>query len=172
MAEKSPEYYFNLYKKKLIQRCETQFKLGQKKCESAFEKQYDSCYETVPAVLSVVCLPLKIDFICGLENLFASVADVCDPSSIIDADFGKNYKRLKEKGDRYLSHYGNVSIEIETADLRELEIVQSINKTSEGIATQLHEKKQFIDYLMRIFMKLMTLVYLKMIYGNSDFLIR
>lgn len=169
MLRESPESYVKLYKNKLVSRCKAQFERGKLKCEAAFKKQLDSCYDDLPMVLSFVCLPLKIDFICGFENIFANIADVCDPSGIIESVFGDDYKMFKETSNRYVSQYGNVSIDFQTSDPREMKIVKAVDQTTERIGVKLHEKKVFVDYLITVFMKLMILVYLKMIYGNIQF---
>lgn len=139
------------------------------KCESAFQKELDSCHKKFPTALGFVCLPLKIDFICGYENLFANIANVCDPSGVVDANFGEDYKRLKEMSSGYLSQYGNVSIDVERTDPRDIKIVKSISRTSDEIAIELKKKKRFVDHLIGVFLNLMILVYLKMIYGNFAF---
>lgn len=121
-----------------------------------------------PLVLNyVICLPLKIDFVCGVEDLFLNIGgNLCDPSNVIDSTFNADYTRLKEKGRQFMVHYGNVSINYtaSTDDVRRT--MNSINITSRSIVKEIKEKTTFIDDFLHYVNKFMLLIYFKVIYGN------
>lgn len=126
--------------------------------------------ETPLGLNYIICLPLKIDFVCGVEDLFSNLGgNLCDPSNVIDASFDADYTRLKEKGRQFMVHYGNVSINYtaSTDDVRHT--VKSINDTSRSIVKKLKEKTTFIDDFVHYVGKFMLLIYFKVIYGNHQF---
>lgn len=168
----SPWIYESGYKQKLKKRCETIVDGGLNKCQEAFDETFKSCMNKAPRVLnSIICIPLKLDAICSITNFFTkSVADVCDPSNVIDSSFGSEYVQLKEKGRKFMSHYGNVSINYTTSNLKELRVVNLINGTSQKIVRNLEDKTNFVENLLKVVEKFMVFVYLKVIYGTLSLL--
>jgi hypothetical protein len=165
---KSPEFYKKLFEEKLVKRCELVLESGKKKCEAAFDQVYQSCLKETPAVVnSVVCLPLKIDFICGAGNLFSKAfVNICDPSKVIDASFGTDYVDLKKVAKNFTNEYGSMSINYTTSNVKDLNAVKSFDATSRRVGRHLEEKANLIEKVFRYVQKLMILIYFKVIYGS------
>lgn len=125
--------------------------------------------EKVPAVADyIVCAPLKIDFICNVEDAVTSVgANLCDTSDVIDADFGDEYSHLKEKEMKFMSEYSNFSFDYRVTDPKDMEAVRILNETSRELSQKLNEKVKLMDYAFRFLDKLMIFIYLKIIYGKT-----
>lgn len=125
----------------------------------------------VPALLNeIVCWPLRVDLICGLGNVFPATdvtANVCDPSNVIDADFGKDYVRLKEMERQLTSPAGFISLNYTEP---KLSVAELINGTSRAIQEKLEVKSRYVLVLLRVIDRFMLLIYLKVIYGKTSFL--
>lgn len=158
------------YKQKLIQRCKSQVEKGINKCEEAFNEAFKSCLEKAPPLLNnIICLPMKIDFICSVSNFFSNaVGNVCDPSNVIDSNFGKEYAQLKDMGKKFTSLYGNVSVNYTKLNTNEVNVIKSINATSRGIIKTLDEKAAFVDMLVNYVQKFMIFIYFKVVYGKFN----
>lgn len=56
--------------------------------------------EKIPVVLDyILCWPMKVDFVCNIgEQLGAYGGEngICDPSNIVDDNFGKDFVELKQ----------------------------------------------------------------------------
>lgn len=165
-------FYETSYMEKLETRCETIVSQGLKKCQKSFNETFSKCVSKVPPVLnSIICLPLKLDTICGVNNFFVkSVADVCDPSKVYDSSFGREFVQLKEKGRKFTSNYGNVSINYKTSNVKELRVVRMINGTTLSIEKKLEEKTKLVEDLLQFLKKFMAFVYLKVLYGSFSIL--
>lgn len=125
--------------------------------------------EEVPAVVNyIICWPLKIDFICGIENVFANAADVCDPSPVVDSNFGSEYMRLREVERKFTMHYGNVSINYTTSNVKEIQAVKALNQASRSVGRELEKKATLLDKVIYYVEKLMVLFYIKVIYGELE----
>lgn len=143
------------------------FTKGVNNCEASFQKTFDSCMQEAPPVVNyIVCWPLKIDFICGIENVFSNVANICDPSPVIDSSFGSEYVRLRKVERQFTMHYGNVSINNTATNLKE---IQALNKASQSVSRELEKKAGQLDMLVYYVKKLMVLFYIKLIYGRLKF---
>lgn len=140
-------------------------KNGMTKCETAFNEAHRDCLRNVhPLWNFVVCAPLKIDFICGVERIFSSESNVCDVSRVIDPNFSIEYARLKAMKKRFSTRYGNASITHATSS--ELHAAKSINSTTRRIAQTIQEKRNFVDFLFGLAAKFMLIVCLKIVYGE------
>lgn len=140
---------------------------GVNNCEASFQKTFDSCMQEAPPVVNyIVCWPLKIDFICGIENVFSNVANICDPSPVIDSSFGSEYVRLREVERQFTMQYGNVSFNNTTTNLKE---IQALNEATQSVSRELEKKAGQLDMLVYYVKKLMVLFYIKLIYGRLKF---
>lgn len=167
---KPPEVYAEIYKQRLTEKCRALLNQGKRKCEAAFQIAYDKCFENVPAIVNyIICLPMKIDFICGVENVFSNVVNICNPSTVIDSRFGSEYVKLKEMERKFTMHYGNISINYTTADVRKTIAMKSINETRQIVSKKLQEKADHLDRIIYYVEKLMVFIYIKVIYGTFQF---
>lgn len=166
---KSPDYYTKRYSEKLESRCKMQLKRGASNCEKSFNKVHQNCLAQIPDVINyVICSPLKIDFICEAEKIFTNnLVNVCDPSKVIDADFGYEYAGLREKSMKLKTEYRNISFNYKTVDPDKIQAIQMLKKTGAGVSQTLNEKVRLIDYVYNIFRKLLLVIYLKIIYGEN-----
>lgn len=164
----STEFYATTFTEKLMNHCEQQLILGTKKCVRAFNTSLEKCMTQAPPLVNeMVCWPLRIDYICGFENVFSNAgAKVCDPSNVIDANFGKDYARMKELGRQLTAQSGNISLNYTKPNLSDLKAVKMINETSRDIRARLDEKAHYVQVLMRLVDRFMLLIYLKVIYGK------
>lgn len=145
------------------------FAKGVNKCEASFQKTFDSCMQEAPSIVNyIVCWPLKIDFICGIENVFSNVANICDPSPVIDSSFGTEYVRLREVERQFTMHYGNVSINYTASNVKEA--VESLNESTRSVGRELEKKAALLDRVVYYVEKLMVFFYMKVIYGRLKFL--
>lgn len=165
---KSPDYYTKRYSEKLRDRCVAQLKRGDSNCEEAFRKVHEKCLAQIPTVINyIMCSPLKIDFICGAEKIFTNnIVNVCDPSKVIDADFGYEYAGLREKSMKFKTEYRNISFNYEIVDPDKMQAIQMLRKTGAGVSQTLNEKVRLMDYVYNIFRKLLVVIYVKIIYGR------
>lgn len=164
---KSPDYYTKHYSMKLKKRCELQLQNGATNCEKSFEKVHKKCLDSLPPYANqILCSPLKIDFICGVVNVFGDA--ICDPSNVIDASFGDEYAQLKEKGMNFMSDYRNISFNYTKVNPNELHAIQMANETTREISQILNEKTRLMDYVFNICSKLMIVIYVKIIFGEMQ----
>lgn len=141
-----------------------QLERGTTKCKQSFKRVYDDCLNDANFL---ICSPLKIDFICNLNDVASSlVTDLCDPSNVIDADFGDEYAHLKEKEMNFVSEYSNISFDFMATNPKELHTIKTLNETGRELSRKLNEKANLMDYIFKICDKLMILIYLKIIYGK------
>lgn len=145
-----------------------QLENGSKNCEKAFQRVYDECLEKIPAIANyIICSALKIDFICNVGDVATKFGpNICDPSQVIDEDFGNEYARLKEKEMRFMSEYSNISFNYQTGNVYDSHAIKILNETERELSKRINEKIHLMDYIFRIFSKLMILIYLKIIYGK------
>ena len=126
--------------------------------------------DKAPRVLNIIiCLPLKLDGICGFNNFFTkSVAEVCDdPSSVMDLNFERKYVQMKDKGfSKFTSNYGDISFNYTASNIKDLRVVKLINGTSQKIGNELREKSNFAEKFLQVVGKFMILVYFKVLYGT------
>ncbi|CAG9808186.1 unnamed protein product [Chironomus riparius] len=162
-----PETYTKQYQAKLKHRCEMQLERGTTKCKQSFQRVYDDCLKEANFL---ICSPLKIDFICNLNDVASSlVTDLCDPSNVIDADFGDEYAHLKEKEMNFVSEYSNISFDFMATNPKELHPIKTLNETGRELSRSLNEKAYLMDYIFRFCDKLMILIYLKIIYDGITY---
>jgi hypothetical protein len=145
-----------------------QLKRGETNCGEAFRKVHEKCLSQIPDVINyVICSPLKIDFICGAEKIFTNnIVNVCDPSKVIDADFGYEYAGLRAKSMKFETEYRNISFNYQTVDPDKIQAIQMLKKTGAGVSQTLNEKVRLIDHVYSIFKKLLIVIYAKIIYGK------
>lgn len=140
-----------------------QLERGATNCKQSFQRVYNDC---VNKTSILICSPLKIDFICNLNDVASTlVTDLCDPSNVIDADFGDEYAHLKEKEMTFVSEYSNISFDYKASNPKELQAIKTLNETARELSMKLKEKANVMDYIFRLCDKLMVLIYLKIIYG-------
>lgn len=119
----------------------------------------------------IICWPLKIDYICGIEDWLSSArVDVCDPSNsnVIDSNFGSGYAQMKELGKQFTAHSGNISFNYTRENVKKLNAVKLINETSKEIKMKVEEKANYFHHAIRLVDKLMILIYFKIIYGKTS----
>lgn len=156
-----------MYKTKLKKRCETQLSRGAEKCQKSFANAYSECLDKMPYLINyMTCWPMKVDAFCDVGSSLADLSSICDPSSVVDADFGNDYVKLKEIEGILMSNESNIDITYDTADPRELQIVKSMNQTNKAIQKEVNEKIKVLDYFYFLIHKLMGLVFFFIIYGN------
>lgn len=162
----SIDFYATTFKEKLKNRCEQQLEVEKNKCVQAFNTSHEKCMSQAPPLVNdMVCWPLRIDYICGFEDVFYNAgAKVCDPSNVIDANFGKDYARMKELGRQLTAQSDNISLNYTKPYLSDLKAVRMINETSRDIRARLDEKAHYVQVLMRLVDRFMLLIYLKVIY--------
>lgn len=97
-----------------------------------------------------------------------AAASICDPSSVIDPKFGNEYHQLKKMEEKFTMHYGNVSVNYTTSNIKEINVLESINATSRGISKALEEKAAFIDNFVNYVQKFMIIIYFKVLYGELN----
>lgn len=156
-----------MYKTKLKKRCEMQLSRGVEKCQKSLSNAFKQCMDKIPSLINhMVCWPMKINVICDIGDSFANLNDICDPSSVVDDDFGLDYVKLKEIEKILMANESNIDISYETVDPRKLRIVESMNQSSKAIQKEVNEKIKLLDYCHYVIHKLMALVFIFMIYGN------
>lgn len=156
-----------MYKTKLKKRCEMQLSRGAEKCQESFSNAYNQCMDKMPSVINLmVCWPMKMDVICNIGDSFTNLNDICDPSNVVDANFGQDYVKLKEIEGILMANESNIDISYETVDPRNLQIVKSLNESSNAIRKEVNDKIKLLDYCHYVIHKLMALVFIFMIYGN------
>lgn len=137
------------------------------KCEASFQKTFDSCMQEAPPIVNyIVCWPLKIDFVCGIQNVFSNVANICDPSPVIDSSFGSEYVRLREVEKQFTMHYGNVSMNNTASNLKQ---IQALNEATKNASRELEKKAGLLDVFVLYAKKLLVFFYIKLIYGKLQF---
>lgn len=137
--------------------------MGLNDCEKAFSLAHKQCIDTVPMVLdSIVCLPLKLDFICGFQNFDSndSQQKVCDPSAVIDSKFGLKYLEMKEIGKKFT---GNVSVNY-AAPKPQHDFTSFI--TSLSINEKVDKKMAYIKTFINFTCGILVFIYLKIVYGR------
>lgn len=158
--ENLPEFYASNYKQKLTERCKANMEIGANECEKAFNKAFEDCLLKVPPIVNnFICLPLKIDFICGIESSVpnTSRSNVCDPSNVIDSKFGLRYVKLKEIERKFTAPYGDVPLNYTKS--KELHAVKSISK-------KVDEKANAINAFVNFTCGFLIFVYFKVVYGK------
>lgn len=142
-----------------------QLRKGTINCQKSFQRVYNDC---VAKATALICLPLKIDYICNLNDVTSTlVVDLCDPSNVIDADFGNEYAHLRAEEGNFTSEYSNIKFDVQTKNIKELQSVKALNATGIELSKKLSEKADLIDYIFHLCDKLMALIYLKVIYGKD-----
>lgn len=118
----------------------------------------------MPAIVNyVICLPLKIDYIC---NVHKTKEYVCDPSGVIDAGFGYAYESLLKNSEKFMASYRNISFSLKIIDPNKMKGVKMLKHAGKGISAAVNEKIRLMDHIMMFCKKLFVLIFLKIIYGN------
>lgn len=141
--------------------------IGSSECERAFDTAFKECQRKVPPIVNdFVCLPLKIDFICGIENMVPNAfrSDVCNPSNVIDSNFGLEYVKLKEIEKKFTAPFGDVSLNY-TAP-KELHSVKSINETSQNVSKKVDEKVAYMNDFVNFTCGILAFIYFKVVFGK------
>lgn len=141
-------------------RCESFLKENENNCERAFRKTLEDCKDQLPTVVNeIVCLPLRIDFICKVEDFLPipSQPNVCDPSKVIDSKFGSEYVELKQFQEIFTAPFSNVSVNYTSQPGR------SINEVGEKV----NENLVYLRALVNVLCAFLVLVYFQVFYGES-----
>lgn len=110
------DYQLN-YNSKLVKRCKLQLEKGVHRCKNSFKQIYDQCYEKLPIVVNtLLCWPLKIDFVCNSNDLFGTEKDICTPEHVIDSEFGADYSELKDAEQELIGGLDDVQLQYEFVD--------------------------------------------------------
>lgn len=84
---------------------------------------------------------------------------------MIDASFGADYVRAKGIASNLTMQYGNVAINYKPSNVKELNVIKSINTTSRHIERHFEAKASIIERVFHYVHRLVILVYFKVIYG-------
>jgi hypothetical protein len=154
----STDLYSSRYKQKLENRCKSFTEGRENSCETAFRKTFEDCKKTVPSIANeIVCLPLKINFICNIEDLVSkpSPANVCDPSNVIDSKFGTEYVELKKFQQKFTAPYGDVSVNY----------TSQTDRSIKGASEEINENLFYLKALVNLVCAFLVLVYFQVFYG-------
>lgn len=165
MNENSTEFYSASYKEKLENRCKQFMKENENSCEQAFRKTFEDCKQKVPRVVNeIICLPLKVDFICNVEDFYTKTpkTNVCDPSNVIDSKFGSEYVELKRFQQKFTAPYGDVSLNYTS------EAGRSINGISEKINAKIDENLFYLKALVNLVFAFLVFVFAQVFYGSFN----
>lgn len=157
-----------MYKQKLENRCKSFVESNENMCEKAFRKAFDDCQQKVPSIVNqIICLPLKIDFICNVEDFYSktSQSNLCDPSNVIDSKFGPEYMELKKIQKKFTTRYGDVSLNHTSS---ESYAGKSINGLSEKINAKVDENIFYLKAFTNLVCALLVFVYFQVFYGNFN----
>lgn len=114
----SPEEYQQDYEQKWRNRCEALLERSVDRCEQAFQNAYDQCHDKLPGLVNtLLCWPLKIDFVCGTSNLFGDEEEICAPDNLIDPSFGQNYSQLRHIEAEVIGSLDDVGITYDLVDM-------------------------------------------------------
>jgi hypothetical protein len=111
-----------------------------------------------------ICLPLKIDFICGIEH-DVSPSNHCDSSNVIDSNFGLEYVELKKIERKFTAPYGDVSLNY-TSLKEQLHAAKSINITGSKISKKVDEKVAHMNDFINVTCGILIFIYFKVVYGK------
>ena len=163
--ENTTEFHLLMYKQKLENRCKSFFESNKNMCEEAFKKALEGCQRKVPSIVNqIICLPLKIDFICNVEDLYSKNFQ-CDPSNVIDSKFGPEYVELKELRKKFTTPYGDVSLNYTSPQSFAGE---SINGISKKINAKVDKNIFYIKAFTNLVCALLIFIYFQVFYGNFN----
>uniref|UniRef100_A0A182QHZ8 Dendritic cell-specific transmembrane protein-like domain-containing protein n=1 Tax=Anopheles farauti TaxID=69004 RepID=A0A182QHZ8_9DIPT len=165
-AIRTAEDYQQMYVAKLNERCLAQLETGVKRCKAAFERTYDECSESLPPLVNtLLCWPMKIDFACSSAELFG-VGTVCRMEDVLDADFGVNYRLLKQTEQQLTGGVGGITIDYQVPDLRNHSGYLTIKTASKQMGKEFSKKKHFLRLAMYLVRKVFAFIFLRVIYGS------
>ncbi|XP_058457473.1 protein sneaky [Malaya genurostris] len=120
MTERIPEQYHQMYSQKLVKRCKSQLENGVKRCKHEFQKVYDQCNLKLPIVIrTLMCWPLKIDFVCSSSEMFGDEDEICSPDEVINEEFGQDYGKLMNAEEELIGGLDGVQIAYEFVDIEQ-----------------------------------------------------
>lgn len=134
-------------------------------CKKAFRKSFEDCEQTIPYVVNkIICLPLKIDFICAVEDLYSGtlLTNVCDPSNVIDSKFGPEYVELRKFQEKFTAPIGDVSLNYTS------QVGRSINGITEKINAKVDENLFYLESFVNLVCAFLVFVYCQVFYGNFN----
>ncbi|KAK3095264.1 hypothetical protein FSP39_012345, partial [Pinctada imbricata] len=80
------------YRKKLELRCEDIWNQGVINCRKKFNGLWSRCLNTIPFIGYMLCLPLKMTFLCQLIRVVpGTVGMSCDAMDVVEPGFGDTY---------------------------------------------------------------------------------
>lgn len=116
----------------------------------------------MPRILNdIICLPLKADFICGLDNSDSNdeKPNVCDPSDVIDSKFGLKYAELKEITKKFT---GDASLNYTVSMPQNAVASMKCFSFNEKVDTKLAFMKTFVNFTCSV----LVFIYFKIVYGR------
>ncbi|KFB43946.1 AGAP005349-PA-like protein [Anopheles sinensis] len=156
--------YQQLYTAKLNERCHAQLQNGVDRCKKAFERTYDECHESLPVLVNtLLCWPMKIDFACSSAELFG-VGTVCQMEDVLDADFGENYRLLRQTEQQLTGGVDVIDIDYQVPDLRNHSGYLTIKSASKRMTKEFGEKKLLLRGVLYVMRKVLAFIFLRVIY--------
>uniref|UniRef100_A0A182IMI2 Dendritic cell-specific transmembrane protein-like domain-containing protein n=1 Tax=Anopheles atroparvus TaxID=41427 RepID=A0A182IMI2_ANOAO len=156
--------YQRLYTEKLNERCLAQLQTGVSRCKAAFERTYDECHESLPVLVNtLLCWPMKIDFACSSADLFGS-GTVCQMEDVLDADFGDNYRLLKQTEHQLTGGVDDLAIDYQVPDLRNHSGYLTIKSASKRMTKEFGRKKHSLRVVLYLVRKVLAFIFLRVIY--------
>ncbi|XP_055905141.1 protein sneaky isoform X2 [Eupeodes corollae] len=156
------------YSKKMQLRCKEQLEKGENRCKDAFSSAHDKCMDKLPFVINtLLCWPLRIDYVCNMNLLgYQETGGICDPGNVIDAKLGENMIDLKETEDDLFQNITNVGISYEVVKIQQPAQLRAAKETAKVVMEEITEKKKTFDYIMSIMQRILSFVFLKIIYAS------
>ncbi|XP_075170440.1 ubiquitin protein ligase sneaky [Haematobia irritans] len=149
------------YKDKIRKRCRLQLDVGKARCRKAFANALVKCREKMPYMLkSLLCWPLKIDFICKI-NILGNPDTICDPSEVIPPDFGKTYMDLLRTEERLFQENSNVKVNYTIANPKSIPELLSVEETAKSVAREFSVRKKVFNSILKILEQILAFMLLK-----------
>ncbi|KAK6639398.1 hypothetical protein RUM43_007671 [Polyplax serrata] len=191
-VESAGKKYEREYKRKLEYRCYDIINRGTLRCRQIFADSYRQCTENLsPYVSWLLCWPMKLTYICNLEQVFGGTA-VCDPSGVIQPGFGEGYATLKNIKSALRSNFRDVNIQFEVkkpaSKVSELKMhhhhhhsrdmgdskIDEVNVKSAAdvvrkITKTFDDKKTIFDVVILLIKRLLALMYLRVVYQAAQY---
>ncbi|XP_019893505.2 protein sneaky [Musca domestica] len=159
----SPEYIEEKYKNKFRKRCQMQLDSGKVRCRKAFANSLDKCREKMPFILkTLICWPLKIDFICKI-NILGNPEKICDPSDAIPADFGQTYVNLVQNESKLYKENSDVKVHYAISSPESMPEFQSAKETAKSVAKEFNMRKKVFDSILKIMEQLLAFMLFRVI---------
>ncbi|XP_055852072.1 protein sneaky isoform X2 [Episyrphus balteatus] len=156
------------YSKKMQLRCREQLEKGENRCKNAFSSAHEKCMERLPVVVdTLLCWPLRIDFVCNMELLgYQETGGICDPSGVIDPKLGENMINLKETEHDLFQNVTDAGISFEVVKIQQPPQLKAAKETANIVMEEITAKKKSFDYIMSIMQRILSFVFLRVIHSS------